>query len=220
MTGPISMGQCDARSTKHSVQTFFRIIFCCCDGNCWKCSLSLACLTHATKICAITLKFKVWFASNENGTDFTMRFVANSESLATSNRCDDWIIGFCFRGPRSSCTATCCADCFFSPSRSRNWKWIIERAVSNKTATELRSPKQNKAMAHHLHSFAFEGSDAVDNAHTSSVLLCRLHNSLCQLSKKKGKFLLCFCFVSNFVFQNFFVCEFKFVGIWCSPIHV
>lgn len=118
ITGPISMGQCEALSAKHSVQTCFRIVFCCCDGNCWKYSLSLACLTHAIKICASTLKFNVWFAASNASGIIVCEIVFDvcvdgcccgccccCCCCFTSSRIFDWIIGFCFRGPRSSCTA-------------------------------------------------------------------------------------------------------------------
>lgn len=115
ITGPISMGQCEALNAKHSVQTCFKIVFCCCDGNCWKYSLSLACLTHAIKICANTLKFNVWFAAS-NVSGIIVREIIFDAFMDccccccwcccfTSSRIFDWIIGFCFRGPRSSCTA-------------------------------------------------------------------------------------------------------------------
>lgn len=126
ITGPISMGQCEALNTKHSVQTCFRIVFCCCDGNCWKYSLSLACLTHAIKICAITLKFNVWFAWNENGCDFEMRS-DESAGCSISSKIFDWIICLGFRGPRSSCTA-------YGEERQ---KFILEVKIKNVNRNSL-----------------------------------------------------------------------------------
>lgn len=118
ITGPISMGQCDALNAKHSVHTYFKMVFCCCVGNCWKLSFNLACFTQTTKICAITLKFNVWFAWNVNGIACEIRFVVciecclpvssrlfDDDAAAAADDSDDWMHGFCFRGPRSSCTA-------------------------------------------------------------------------------------------------------------------
>lgn len=114
--GPISMGQWDARNTKHSVQTFFNMAVCCRAASCLKCSLSFACFTQATKICAITLKFNVRFDSKESESVFDIILGGNSGVFASS-KIFDWIIGFCFRGPRSSWTAA------FSS------KWIMGSAL-------------------------------------------------------------------------------------------
>lgn len=141
ITGPISMGQCDALSAKHSVQTCFNIVFCCCDGNCWKYSLSFACFTHAIKICANTLKFNVWFAAlNASGIiggniifDVWMRCCCFCCCCCcfTSSKIFDRIIGFCFRGPRSSCTASWMLNEFSIDIAEDNFKEVRENRTNS-----------------------------------------------------------------------------------------
>lgn len=158
------MGQCDARNTKHSVQTFFNITFCCCTASCWKCSLSFACLTHATKICAITLKFNVRFDSTENGPALDRIFDENIGFFASS-KIFDWIIGFCFLGPLSSCTA-------FAQQNEKLLTQVNRNRIDNR-----------HKLAYHLHSFAFVGIFLDGSMRTNSVVPCQSHNFLCQLQQ-------------------------------------
>lgn len=98
---PMSIDQCEARNTKHSDQTFFKIIFCCALAKWRKCSLFLACLMQVIRIWA-----KIWCCKPSMGCATWLYTAVGGTSSScwgeSSFRSRDLL---CFLGPRSSWTA-------------------------------------------------------------------------------------------------------------------
>lgn len=161
----MSMGQWDARSTKHSAQTFFNINWRCGFENCKKLSFDFACLTQVIRICVKTLKFNGILGWNVNETAFFGSYSKFVISIVFKRK--EVLVR---RGPRSSWTA------------GEDGNFLVQILKIQHFGIGKK-----KMRNYPLHSFQPENIFAICNKSTNSFLLCQLYTFLCRLLRKRER---------------------------------